>query len=57
MGRAVDSLNTLTLFVIGHTAAEAAIGPGAEPPELDPRRHPLVIRAPQSAERRVVHIG
>lgn len=45
LGRAIDSLNALTLFVIGHTAAEAAIGPDADPGALDDERHPLLARA------------
>lgn len=44
-GRALDSLNALIVFVIGHTTAEAAIGPDAPPGEIDPARHPLLIKA------------
>ena len=48
LGRAVDALNALTLFVIGHTAAEAAIGPSddaASVHDLDAQRHPLLTAA------------
>ncbi|PHQ48819.1 tetracycline repressor protein class H [Streptomyces cinnamoneus] len=51
LGPAVDALNSLSLFVIGHTAAEAA-GPPADAPGsaawltgLDAERHPLVVEA------------
>jgi AcrR family transcriptional regulator len=44
LGMAVDALNSLTLFVLGHAAAEVAIGTSAEggPPDLDARRYPLL---------------
>ncbi|WP_312033925.1 TetR/AcrR family transcriptional regulator C-terminal domain-containing protein [Actinoplanes sp. TBRC 11911] len=47
LGRALDSLNALTLFVIGHTSAEVAIGPDSSP-EVDPDRHPLMVAAVRS---------
>ncbi|GAA2328709.1 TetR/AcrR family transcriptional regulator C-terminal domain-containing protein [Dactylosporangium salmoneum] len=52
LARAVDALNALTLFVLGHTAAEVAITPGeadAGSPAwlatLDESRYPLLLRA------------
>lgn len=47
LGRAVDSLNALTLFVVGHTSAEVAIGPDGSP-DVDPDRHPLMVAAVRS---------
>jgi AcrR family transcriptional regulator len=44
LGRALDSLNALTLFVVGHTSAEVAVGPDVIPP-VDPDRHPLMLSA------------
>ncbi|GAA3294624.1 TetR/AcrR family transcriptional regulator C-terminal domain-containing protein [Dactylosporangium vinaceum] len=44
LGTALDAINTLTLFVISHTAAEVAIGETA-PPTLDAERHPLLLAA------------
>ncbi|WP_432981106.1 TetR/AcrR family transcriptional regulator C-terminal domain-containing protein [Dactylosporangium sp. CA-233914] len=50
LGTALDILNTLTLFVLGHTAAEVGIGP--EPPaglaELDEARYPLLLQSLRS---------
>lgn len=48
LARAVDALNALTVFVIGHATAEAAIGAPAWPPGLDPERHPLLFEAARS---------
>ncbi|UNO40854.1 TetR/AcrR family transcriptional regulator C-terminal domain-containing protein [Streptomyces sp. MST-110588] len=52
LGRAVDALNALTLFVVGHTAAEAGIGGGEGGrgsvqwlAGLDSARYPLVVEA------------
>jgi AcrR family transcriptional regulator len=51
LGRAMDSINALTLFVVGHTAAEASIGAGDGPGSaawlegLDPSRYPLISEA------------
>lgn len=54
LGRALDMLNVLTVFVIGHTAAEHTVGAGTGPgsaPWLtaqDPGRYPLVVEAARS---------
>ncbi|PWI42743.1 TetR/AcrR family transcriptional regulator [Streptomyces sp. ICBB 8177] len=54
LGRAVDTLNTLSLFVIAHTAAEVASAPVNEAgaagspqalAELDPQDFPLIAAA------------
>lgn len=54
LGRALDSLNALTLFVIAHATAEARITPINEAGEagspdflktLDPQDFPLIIEA------------
>jgi AcrR family transcriptional regulator len=47
LGTALDVLNTLTLFVLGHAAAEVAIGAAAAPP-MDEERHPLLVEAARS---------
>ncbi|WP_433211561.1 TetR/AcrR family transcriptional regulator C-terminal domain-containing protein [Dactylosporangium sp. CS-047395] len=44
LGEALDALNALTLFVLGHTAAEVAIGPEGPTP-VDAERHPLLVEA------------
>ncbi|MER7279840.1 TetR/AcrR family transcriptional regulator C-terminal domain-containing protein [Dactylosporangium sp. NPDC000244] len=46
-GDALDALNALTLFVLGHTAAEVAIGPDGPLP-VDTERHPLLVEAVES---------
>ncbi|WP_030796295.1 TetR/AcrR family transcriptional regulator C-terminal domain-containing protein [Streptomyces sp. NRRL S-337] len=55
LGAAVHALNTLSLFVVGHTAAEAAQPTQAEAPgspawlaELDAARYPLLTEAARS---------
>jgi AcrR family transcriptional regulator len=48
LGRAIDALNALTVFVIGHASAEAAIGAAGPPAGLDPERHPLLLEAARS---------
>jgi AcrR family transcriptional regulator len=45
LARGLDTLNALTVFVIGHASAEAAIGSPGPPSGLDPRRHPLLLAA------------
>lgn len=52
LARAVDALNALTVFVIGHASAEAAIAPAPDSPgsaawlaDLDPARYPLLTEA------------
>ena len=48
---AVDALNSLTLFVLGHAAAEVGIGSSAGPGSadwlaaLDARRYPLLLES------------
>jgi AcrR family transcriptional regulator len=49
LGRAVDSLNALTVFVVGHTSAEVAIG-GSDSPPVDAGRHPLLASAIRDGE-------
>jgi hypothetical protein len=46
--RAIDALNALTVFVVGHATAEAAIGDAGPPAGLDPQRHPLLAEAARS---------
>ncbi|MEU9497459.1 TetR/AcrR family transcriptional regulator C-terminal domain-containing protein [Streptomyces sp. NPDC048196] len=55
LGAAVHALNTLSLFVVGHTAAEAAQPTQADAPgspawlgELDAARYPLLTEAARS---------
>ncbi|MFJ5804061.1 TetR/AcrR family transcriptional regulator C-terminal domain-containing protein [Streptomyces decoyicus] len=55
LGAAVHALNTLSLFVVGHTAAEAAQVAQADSPgspawlaELDAARYPLLTEAARS---------
>src|SRR5262249_8852530 len=45
LARALDTLNALTVFVIGHASAEAAIGPAGPPAGLSAQRHPLLVSA------------
>jgi AcrR family transcriptional regulator len=45
LGRALDTLNALTVLVIGHASAEAAIGEPGPPSGLSPQRHPLLLQA------------
>jgi hypothetical protein len=45
LGRALDVLDALTAFVVGHASAEAAIGTSGPPPGLSPERHPLLAAA------------
>ncbi|MFJ9853706.1 TetR/AcrR family transcriptional regulator C-terminal domain-containing protein [Streptomyces sp. NPDC101150] len=56
LGRAVDALNALSLFVVGHTAGEAGVGNDADPQgqtsgspgwlaRLDATRYPLLTEA------------
>jgi AcrR family transcriptional regulator len=45
LARALDTLNALTVFVIGHASAEAAIGTVGPPAGLSPERHPLLVSA------------
>jgi AcrR family transcriptional regulator len=47
LGEALDALNALTLFVVGHAAAEVAIGPDGPLP-VDAARHPLLVEAVES---------
>ncbi|WP_426508474.1 TetR/AcrR family transcriptional regulator C-terminal domain-containing protein [Dactylosporangium sp. McL0621] len=47
IGDALDALNALTVFVLGHTAAEVAIGPDGPLP-VDAGRHPLLVEAVES---------
>jgi AcrR family transcriptional regulator len=48
LARGLDTLNALTVFVIGHASAEAAIGDPGPPHGLDPQRHPLLFSAAAS---------
>jgi AcrR family transcriptional regulator len=45
LARALDTLNALTVFVIGHASAEAAIGSPGPPAGLAPERRPLLVTA------------
>ncbi|WP_431902277.1 TetR/AcrR family transcriptional regulator C-terminal domain-containing protein [Nonomuraea sp. bgisy101] len=57
LGRAVDAVNALTVFVLGHTAAEAGMkagereaGSAAWLAELDEQEYPLLVRAARTGE-------
>ena len=54
LGMAVDALNSLTLFVLGHAAAEVGIGTSTGPgsadwlASLDAQRYPLLLESVRS---------
>ncbi|MGI5245887.1 TetR/AcrR family transcriptional regulator C-terminal domain-containing protein [Dactylosporangium sp. CA-139066] len=55
LGMAVDALNSLTLFVLGHAAAEVGIGTSSSGPgspdwlaSLDADRYPLLLESVRS---------
>jgi AcrR family transcriptional regulator len=59
LGRAVDAVNALTVFVLGHAAAEAGAAAGAERQatgsaawvgELDEATYPLLVRAARTGQ-------
>jgi AcrR family transcriptional regulator len=48
LGRALDALNALSVFVIGHATSEVAIGPDAPPPDLTD--FPLLAEAAETGQ-------